>query len=277
MPNSNASTARRNRASDALGPLLRSWRNARGKSQLALAVEAGISTRHLSFLETGRAAPSREMVLTLAEHLDLPLRERNSLLEAAGYAAVYRETPLDAAALADARAALTHLLAASLPNPSIVVNRRYDILLANSAAIEFFSHFAPSWKGKNNVAELVFSANGLRPAIVNWPATAAYLVKRLRAELNVKAGERQDEELLALVQQVQQELAAGALSTAQAPSNILIPITLRRGSVELDIFTAITTLGTPLDITLQELRIETFFAANAESRQVLERVVQGRE
>src|SRR3954470_20089912 len=143
-----------------IGPMLRAWRSARGKSQLTLASEAGVSTRHLSFLETGRAAPSREMVLTLAEHLEVPLRERNSLLEAAGYAAVYRETPLDALVMAEVRAALTHLLAASQPNPCLVVNRRYDILLANSAAVEFFSYFAPNWRGRNNVAELLFSPTG---------------------------------------------------------------------------------------------------------------------
>src|SRR3954464_8744504 len=143
-------------AANRVGPLLREWRTARGKSQLALAVEAGVSTRHLSFVETGRSAPSRQMVLTLAEHLDLPLRDRNALLEAAGYAAVYRETPLDDSAMTEVRAALTHLLEASLPNPSLLVNRRSDILLANTAAVDFFSFFAPNWKGKNNVAHLVF-------------------------------------------------------------------------------------------------------------------------
>src|SRR5205085_2312686 len=137
--------------------------------------EAGISTRHLSFLETGKSTPSRQMVLTLAEHLELPLRDRNSLLEAASYAAVYRETPLEAAAMSEVRAALGHLLEATAPNPSIVVNRRYDILLANAAAIDFFSFFAPAWKGRNNVAHLVFSGTGLKPAIADWPAVAGYL------------------------------------------------------------------------------------------------------
>jgi len=256
--------------------LLRSFRTSRGKSQLALAVEAGISTRHLSFLETGRSSPSREMVLTLAESLELPLRDRNSLLQAAGYAAVFRETPLEAAVMSEVRAALSHLLEASLPNPSLVVNRRYDILLANTAAIEFFSFFAPEWRGRNNVAELVFSPQGLKPAIADWPVAAAYLVKRLRAELHGKAVDAEDEALLTLVNAVQRELEnEPALQASEPASKILIPVSLRRGSVALDIFTAITTLGTPLDITLQELRIETFFAANAHSRQVLERVVSG--
>jgi transcriptional regulator with XRE-family HTH domain len=275
MTTTHASTARRVGDTRHVGPLLRAWRTSRGKSQLALAVEAGISTRHLSFVETGRSAPSRDMVLTLAEHLELPLRDRNSLLEAAGYAAVYRETPLEAAAMTEVRAALMHLLEASAPNPSLVVNRRYDILLANAAAIEFFSFFAPSWKGRNNVAHLVFSADGLKPAIADWPAAAAYLVKRLRAELSNKSGDPQDEPLLALASEVERELALGSSSAAPSPTaNILIPVTLRREQVEVDVFTAITTVGTPLDITLQELRIETFFPANAPSRLMLERVVQ---
>jgi transcriptional regulator with XRE-family HTH domain len=275
MTTTHTSTARRVGDASHVGPLLRAWRTSRGKSQLALAVEAGISTRHLSFVETGRSTPSREMVLTLAEHLELPLRDRNRLLEAAGYAAVFRETPLEAAAMSEVRAALTHLLEASLPNPSLVVNRRYDILLANTAAIEFFSFFAPNWKGQNNVALLVFSEAGLKPAIADWPAAARYLVKRLRSELGGKCADPRDEQLLALASEIEQELAGSDVPPAATPAqNILIPVTLRRGDIELDVFTAITTLGTPLDVTLQELRIETFFAADARSRHTLGRVVR---
>jgi transcriptional regulator with XRE-family HTH domain len=270
-----ASAARRGEDARPVGPLLRAWRTSRRKSQLTLALEAGISTRHLSFVETGRSAPSRQMVLTLAEHLDLPLRDRNSLLEAAGYAAVYRETPLEASAMTEVRAALTHLLEASLPNPSLVVNRRYDILLANTAAVELFSFFAPNWKGKNNVAHLLFSDRGLKPAVLDWPAAAGYLAKRLRAELSGTFTDPQDAQVLALVSEVERELSGRAISAAPMPrESILIPVTFRRGAVELDLFTAITTLGTPLDITLQELRIETFFPANAPSRLTLERVLQ---
>lgn len=255
--------------------MLREWRTTRGKSQLALAVEAGISTRHLSFVETGRSTPSRDMVLTLAAHLDLPLRDRNALLQAAGYAAVFRETPLEAEAMKEVRRALGQLLEASHPNPSLVVNRRYDILLANGAAVEFFSFFAPAWKGKNNLAHMIFAEEGLKPAIADWPAAASYLVKRLRAEL-ADSEEAPDAELLAIVKSVAAELAQptpAPAATSTPLENILIPVTLRRGGVEVDIFTAITTLGTPLDITLQELRIETFFPADARSRAELARVV----
>jgi transcriptional regulator with XRE-family HTH domain len=255
-----------------VGPLLRAWRSSRGKSQLALAVEAGISTRHLSFLETGRSLPSREMVLTLAEHLEVPLRDRNTLLEAAGYAAVYRETPLEALAMADVRQALTQILAANAHNPTLVVNRRYDVLLANDAAINLLSFFAPRWRGKNNIARMLLGHEGLRPHVLDWADAAAYTVRRLRAEL---AGERnaEDEQLLALADAVQAELPHAAAPKSGASSSILLPISLRRENVQVDLFTTIATVGTPLDITLQELRIETFFAANAQSRTALARII----
>jgi transcriptional regulator with XRE-family HTH domain len=257
-----------------VGPLLRAWRSSRGLSQLALAVEAGISTRHLSFVETGRATPSREMVLALADHLDVPLRDRNVLLEAAGYAAVFRETPLDAAAMNEVRAALAHILEATEPNPTLVVNRRYDVLLANTAAVELLAYFAPKWKGRNNVFRMLLASDGLRDSIVAWTEAASHIVRRLRAELGAGTRDAQDEEILALANAAHAELA-GAVEAARTPS-VLQPITFRRGKTVLDLFTTITTLGTPLDITLQELRIETFFAANAESRAALETIVRGR-
>jgi transcriptional regulator with XRE-family HTH domain len=255
-----------------VGPMLRSWRSSRGKSQLALAVEAGVSTRHLSFVETGRSSPSREMVLTLAEHLDVPLRDRNRLLEAAGYAAVFRETPLDAAPMSEVRVALSHILDASEPNPTLVVNRRYDVLLANAAAVELLSFFAPAWKGKNNVARLLFSSEGLRPNVVDWPVVAGHVIRRLRAELSSGTRDARDDEILELAIAAQSDLAEHTSEAARPPS-ILVPVTFRRGDVVIDLFTTITTLGTPLDITLQELRIETLFAANPESRRALATVV----
>jgi transcriptional regulator with XRE-family HTH domain len=254
--------------------MLRAWRSSRGKSQLALAGDAGISARHLSFVETGRAKPSREMVLTLAEHLDVPLRDRNVLLEAAGFAAAYRETPLDAPDMADVRDALTRILDASEPNPTLVVNRRYDILLANEAAIRLLSFFAPTWRGKRNAALMLLSHDGLRPAIANWAEVASTIVHHLRSELSaIRTRDRADEEMLERALAAQRELQATAGSTTRQPS-ILIPVQLRRDDVVLDLFTTITTLGTPLDITLQELRIETFFPVDAKSREALEVVMR---
>jgi transcriptional regulator with XRE-family HTH domain len=146
------------------GPMLRAWRAARGKSQLALALEAGVSTRHLSFVETGRSTPSREMILAPA----VPLRERNARLEAAGFAAVYRETPLDAPVMAEAKDALGRILDSHLPNPALALNRRSDVLLANAAAVRVIGHLAREYRGKMNVASLLVGERGLRKAIVNW-------------------------------------------------------------------------------------------------------------
>jgi transcriptional regulator with XRE-family HTH domain len=242
-------------------------------SQLSLATEAGVSTRHLSFVETGRSSPSREMLLMLAEHLDVPLRDRNALLEAAGYAAVYRETPLDAPLMADVRGALQQILRASEHNPTLVVNRRYDILLANDAAVKLLSFFAPAWRGKNNVALMLLSKEGLRETVVNWQEVAGTMVRRLRSELSaIQTRDRSDDEMLERVIAAEAELRPAPAST-HAPLAILVPVTLRRDDLRIDLFTTITTLGTPLDITLQELRIETLFPATASSRAALETVM----
>lgn len=259
-----------------VGPMIRAWRSSRKKSQLALAVEAGVSTRHLSFVETGRSNPSREMVLLLAERLELPLRERNALLEAAGYAAVYRETPLDAPALADVRGALQHILEGSEPNPTLVVNRRYDVLLANDAAVRLLSYFAPEWRGKNNVALMLFSAQGLRSSIANWAEVTEHVVRRMLGELStLRAPTPADVDMMTEVRAVDGELRSAR--PAVAHHTILVPVVFRRGGIELELFTTITTLGTPLDITLQELRIESFFPASPGARDALQVVMRAED
>jgi len=265
----------RGEETSAVGPLLRAWRQARGKSQLSLALEAGVSSRHLSFIETGRSCPSREMVLTLAETLDVPLRERNALLEAAGYAAVYRETPLDAASMEHVRHALAQLLRASDPNPTLVVNRRYDVLMANDAAqrlIAFFSERPDDPPRPPNVARLLMSQHGLRPFVENWQEIAAHVLDRIRRELaSSQTRDADDEALLEEVLAV--EASMPARPSVTPPPAVLVPVKLRRGDVAMDLFTTITTLGTPLDITLQELRIEILFPANAASKAALERMM----
>jgi transcriptional regulator with XRE-family HTH domain len=140
--------------------MIRSRRQSRGKSQLHLALDAGISSRHLSFVETGRSNPSREMVVALAEALDVPLRERNAWLEAAGYAALYRETPLAAPSMDEVRAALSYVLDAHGPNPAFAFNRRYDIVMQNAAGRRLLSFFAPSWRGPDNLLEMLLSRDG---------------------------------------------------------------------------------------------------------------------
>jgi transcriptional regulator with XRE-family HTH domain len=244
-----------------VGTLLRAFRSARGKSQLALALEAGVSTRHLSFVETGRSMPSRELVMTLAQTLDVPLRDRNALLEAAGYAAIYRETPLDAPSMSEVRSALEHMLAANEPNPTLIVNRRYDVLMVNQGARAFFRAF--DYRGPMNVVRAILAKEGLRPWIRNFAEVASYVVHRTRAELSVP----RDDEDRALLAELQ--IAAEKLRSHERPSSVLLPLKMARGALELDLYTTIATLGTPLDITLQELRIETLFPADARSRERL--------
>jgi len=251
---------------ESFGAMLRGWRTARGKSQLELSLVAGVSSRHLSFVETGKAKPSREMVLTLSEALAVPLRDRNVLLNAAGFAPVYSESPLEGSALAEVRAALSHILDASEPNPTLVVNRRYDILLANEAALRLVEFFAPRWRGKNNIALMVLEDKGLKPSIANWTEVAGYVVRRLQEELGASRSRNpSDDEMLAHATRTEEQLRHLPMTPTRPPA-ILVPLQFRRDGLEVDMFTTITTLGTPLDITLHELRIETLFPANETAR-----------
>ena len=255
----------------AFGALLKAWRSSRGKSQLLLSVETGVSSRHLSFIETGRSSPSREMVLTLADALEIPLRDRNALLEAAGYAALYRETPLDDGAMDHVRDALELLLRASEPNPSLAVNRRFDVLMANAAAQRLVSTFCERLEAfvpPLNLARLLVSPHGFRPFVANWEEIAGNVLGRVEEEL--ARSRRRDtldeallEELLPVLRGLRRRQRTGE------PGAVLLPVKLRRDEIALNLFTTITTLGTPVDITLQELRIETLFPADASSKDTL--------
>jgi transcriptional regulator with XRE-family HTH domain len=253
------------------GGLLRAWRSSRGRSQLALALDAGISSRHLSYMETGRASPSREMVLTLAQALEIPLRDRNELLKAAGFAALYRETPLDAPTLGPVKDALKVLLEGSEPNPAFVVNRRYDVLDANSSGRWILSTFVQDparFEAPLNMARLIASPQGLRPHLENWQEVARKVLVRLQRELggaHVRDGV--DEALLEEIAPAYAELRNPPAATDALP--LMVGVKFRRGALALKLFTTIATLGTALDITLQELRIETLFPADAATKKVL--------
>jgi transcriptional regulator with XRE-family HTH domain len=234
-------------------------------------LEAGVSSRLLSFIETGRSSPSREMVLALADALEIPLRDRNALLEAAGYAGLYRETSLDDRAMDQVRDALELLLRASEPNPTLVVNRRFDVLMANAAAQRLVSTFCErleAFAPPMNLARLLVSPQGFRPFVANWEEIAGNVLGRVEEEL--ARSRRRDaldeallEELLPVLRALRRQRRAGE------PGAVLLPVKLRRDEIALDLFTTITTLGTPLDITLQELRIETLFPADASSKAAL--------
>jgi transcriptional regulator with XRE-family HTH domain len=245
----------------AVGVLLQHWRKTRQLSQLALATEAEISARHLSFLETGRARPSREMVLLLASALEVPLRERNSLLLAAGFAPLYQESKLDAPALAPVRAALDAILAQQEPHPAVVMNRQWDILMTNAAASRFFGHLlgGAAASAPANVVRLMFSLQGLRPYVRDWEVVAEALIHRVHREA---VGHVVDHATAALLREVlaypgvPARWGTPALAPPQLP---IIPITFDKGAETFRYFSTVTTLGTPQDITAQEIRIECFF------------------
>lgn len=261
-------------AEHGFGSLLRAWRSSRGRSQLALALDAGISTRHLSYMETGRSRPSREMVLALAQALEVPLRDRNALLKAAGFAALYRETPLDAPTLGPVQDALKVLLGGTEPNPAFVVNRRYDVLDANATGrwiIATFTHDPAQFAPPYNMARLIASPHGMRPYLDNWHEVARKVFGRLRRELggaHVRAAA--DETLLLDIEPALKALKAlPAAPTALDALPLMVGVHFRRESLSLNLFTTIATLGTPLDVTLQELRIETLFPADTHTKQTL--------
>ncbi|REK10765.1 MAG: XRE family transcriptional regulator [Planctomycetota bacterium] len=263
--------------SSAFGERLRFWRNARSVSQLQLAMAANVSSRHVSFLETGRSKPSRQMVMQIAEVLDVPLRERNALLDAAGFAPAYRASNLDSEHLATVRHSLEFLLERHDPYPAVVVDRHWNLLLQNRASQQLLRRFvlsAESLVAPLNVMHVLFREDGMRPFVVNWNELTAAMVSRLQREANSDPADAQCQQLLSMAL----EACGGAGRTPQmefaADSPAMLEMRLRRDDVELGLFSTITTLGTPLDVTLQELRLETFFPTDDASEQVIKSLVE---
>lgn len=261
--------------------LLRTWRDARKLSQLELALASRISQRHLSFLESGRARPSREMVLQLAESLEVPLRERNGLLTAAGFAPIYRETQLQAPAMAAVRDALTLMLRHHEPNPATVVDRDWNLLMRNDAAQRILGLAGDPeaiWRrvcpdGVHNILKLTFHEAGLRPYIANFEEAAPVLLNRTRRE----AAACGSAALLTLLDEVLSYPGIPAAWRApdwQAPPPPVLPLELVRDGLRLRLFSTITTFGTPQDITTDELRVESFFPADEASAALLRALAQ---
>jgi len=251
------------------GRLLRQWRTTRHKSQLALATDAGISTRHLSFLETGRAQPSREMVQLLAGMLDVPLGERNALLISAGYAPLYGQRPLGAPELEPVRRALQFTLRQQEPYPALVIDGHWNIVMRNDASRRIFALFKPAHNGDEpvNAMRAVFHPHGLRPFIVNWEEVAECLMGSIHREVAATGSEqtlRLRDELLSYPGVPARWRAADAT----CPMPPLASMQLRKDDLSLAFFSMITMLGTPRDLTLQQLKIECFFPADATTEQV---------
>ncbi len=255
------------------GSALKTWRSTRRLSQLELATVADVSQRHVSFLETGRAKPSREMVIHLAIALDVPLRERNTMLAAAGYAPEYSETPLSEPALEQVRGVLERIITSHEPFPAIVVDRGWNVVMANGAAMRFTASMVDP--GASLIAEgvnalrVIFHPEGVRSYIVNWEEVAGIALRRLDHEIAARPG---DQVLRALWDDVMTYPGVADLRfRPQRPSasDLLIPIHYRIGGNDLKLFSTIATIGEAHDITLEELRLETFLAADGESEQLL--------
>jgi len=255
------------------GAVLRRWRTARGMSQLTLATEAGISTRHLSFLETGRAQPSREMVQLLAGMLDVPFGDRNTLLVSAGYAPAFGARPLSAPELEPVRRALTFTLCQQEPFPALVVDGEWNIVMRNEASHRIFDLFhEPGDLGETvNVMRTVFHPRGLRRFIVNWEELAECLVHSLHSHVAATGSEammRLRDELLAYPGVPSRWSVPDPYATMKP----LVNMQLQKGDLSLTFFSMITTLGTPRDVTLQQLKIECFFPADAATEQAARRL-----
>ncbi len=244
--------------------LLKAWRQKRRLSQLALALEAGVSQRHLSFLESGRAAPSRSMILQLSETLEVPLRERNDWLVAAGFAPVFRARPLDDPRMSQVMRAVRMMLANHAPFPAIAVDRAWNVRLANRPFDLMLSMLGDDvWArvggAERNLMRLLFHPCGVRPQILNWRAIAPLLWHRARREADTLGGEDMQAVLADLGQYQDAETLWAGEDTALVP---VLPLEMQKDGTRVALFTVIATFGTAQDITADELRIESFFPAD---------------
>ncbi len=246
-----------------LGDLLRQWRGRRGWSQLQLAGEVGVSQRHLSFIEVGRSEPSRALVLGLAQALGVPLRDRNALLLAAGYAPMYPDPAWDADEMRAVRRALDRLLRQHEPFPALVLDRHWNVLSTNAAAPRFFGGFVDlsTRPRPRNLLHLVFDPQGLRPFIANWPQVARGLFERIAREA---VGGVIDDAMRALIAELRgyPGVDSGWDSADGGGGGPVIPITFEKDGRTLSYFSMVSTVGTPRTIAAQELRVECMFAAD---------------
>ena len=248
-----------------LGELLRYWRRERGKSQLDLSLDTGISQRHLSFVESGRSAPSRDFLSIVSDALNIPLRERNVLLLASGYAPLYGEQSMDAEQMAIVTRVIDRMLQQHEPHPALVLDRYWNVIRTNEAAPRFFASFIDleARPKPRNLLDLMFDPVGMRPFVEEWDKVAAGLLQRVRREA---VGQVVDAELTKLLERLRKYPGVAALKPPLAPQSPVLPITFRRGDERLSYFSLITTVGTPQCITAQELRVECMFPLHAEGK-----------
>jgi transcriptional regulator with XRE-family HTH domain len=258
----------RSQASE-LGTLLRRWRDARNKSQIALSLDAGVSQRHLSFIEIGRSTPSRATLLGIADALDVPFRDRNALLLAAGYAPLYPAAGWDDAQMRQVTEGLKRLLRQHEPFPAVVMDRYWNVVLTNEAAPRFFGSFVDlaARPAPRNLLHLMFDPDGMRPFIVNWEAVARSLIQRVYREAVGRVADEKSQELVnALLAypgtQSQWRAGPGVDGTSDLP---VVPITFVKDGEELGYFSMLTMVAAPQTIATQELRVESMFPVDEET------------
>lgn len=263
-------------AQTSAGGLIREWRTRRRMSQLDLAMEAEISQRHLSFVESGRAAPSREMLLHLAEQLSIPLRQRNRLLLAAGFAPSFSERPLGDATMAPAMAAVDIVIKGHEPFPALAVDRNWNLVMANAAVAPLLADVSEAslLVRPVNVLRLSLHPRGIAPRIVNLWEWRTHLLQRLKQQIDASG----DPELVDLERELR-GYPSGSKARRPAPvepNAIVHPLRLALGDEVLSFISTVTVFGTPLDVTLSELAIESFFPADEQTRAVLARLARER-
>jgi transcriptional regulator with XRE-family HTH domain len=252
-----------------LGDLLRYWRDVRGVSQLDLSLEAGVSQRQISFIESGRSVPGRDTLLTLAQTLDVPLRERNALLLAAGYAPVYSEPPWNAQEMHGVMRALERVVRQHEPFPAIVMDRHWNVLMTNEAAPRFFDCFIDmaSREGPRNMLHLIFDPHAMRPFVADWDSVSRSLLQRVYRESighMVDAGTRRLLDELLAYPDVPLDWKTRHGPSA-APTMPVIPMGFVSDGVVLRYFSMVTTVAAPQNIAAQELRLECMFPADDET------------
>jgi|SRR6187402_2628995 len=240
---------------------MRHWRRQRGLSQLDLALEANVSQRHLSFVESGRSVPSRRLLLVLADVLNVPLRERNTLFLAAGYAPAYKEPKSEDPSLAVVMNAIDQMMANHEPHPALLMDRYWNVLRTNQAAPRVFGSLIDlqAWPTPRNLPEMIFDPAGLRPYVENWPAVASGLLQRLRRE---SLGQVLDDKTRALLGKLRSFPGVDELKPTLESESAVLPITFVKGDTRWSYFSLITTVGTPQSVTAQELRLECMYPAD---------------
>ncbi|MFL9918988.1 helix-turn-helix transcriptional regulator [Paraburkholderia fungorum] len=257
-----------------LGALLRHWRDTRGVSQLDLSFNAGVSQRHISFIESGRSVPSRQMLMDIAQTLDIPLRERNTLLLAAGYAPMYADSAWNAQEMQSVTKALGRMLRQNEPFPALVMDRYWNVLMTNESAPRFFNCFIDmaARKGPRNMLHLIFDPDGMRPFVADWQTVANSLIQRVYRESVGRVVDARTRELLDALRaypDVQADLQSSRRTSEGAGSATaampVIPIGFVKDGQVLNYFSMVATVGTPQSVAAQELRIECMFPADDET------------